>query len=93
VEVLPGDATFSEVERLLHPDERSELQSLPVGRRGPEFARLWARKEAWPKARGPGLAHGLGTDPLGVRELSPSGWVVLDVDLGGECAAAVAVAL
>ena len=93
VEMHSSGAAFSEVAPLLHPYERSELESLPVGQRDREFSRLWARKEAWLKARGTGIAHGLAAGPLGTGERDPDGWVILDVDLGTQYAAAAAVAL
>ncbi|ULR51534.1 4'-phosphopantetheinyl transferase family protein [Streptomyces deccanensis] len=76
----------------LHLRERRELTGLPPSERPAEFARVWARKEAYLKGLGTGLARGPGTDYLGGDlRARPAGWLVADVP--GAPGHATAVAL
>ncbi|MFF1511621.1 4'-phosphopantetheinyl transferase family protein [Streptomyces sp. NPDC058326] len=78
----------------LHPLEQQDLSRLEGRHRTIEFARLWTRKEAYLKAVGTGLAHGLRGNYLGSRlALRPSGWTVTDLDTTATHTAAVALAL
>ena len=69
-------------EREFGPAEAARLRSLSEAEIGPEFLRLWVRHEAAVKCRGEGLAGGAPADPL----------VLLDVDVGPDATAAVALA-
>jgi 4'-phosphopantetheinyl transferase len=93
VEALPGSDTASEVAALLHPAEREEIEAAPPARRPETFARLWARKEAYLKGVGIGVAGDLTADYLGTQQRAPGplGWTVLDVPVGAGYAGAAAV--
>jgi 4'-phosphopantetheinyl transferase len=92
IQALPGSEIASDVLRLLHPTERAEIASAPdpVGAR---FARLWARKEAYLKGIGTGLAHELDGVYVGgeTRPGSPAGWTLLDLPTPEDYVAAAAI--
>ncbi|MFB6832195.1 4'-phosphopantetheinyl transferase family protein [Streptomyces hydrogenans] len=77
----------------LHPWERAELERLGPARRVEAFTRLWARKEAYLKGLGTGLARAPRADYLGDAEPAarPAGWSVCGVPVAAGYAAAVAV--
>lgn len=75
-----------------HARERREIAGLPPAQRRAAFARVWARKEAYLKGLGTGLARGPGTDYLGDDLLArPAGWLIADVPGGPGHTAAVAL--
>jgi 4'-phosphopantetheinyl transferase len=94
VEVVPSEESWRGVSELLHPDERDQIAAAPVPERGGLFARLWARKEAYLKGVGTGIAVGLESEYVGAgdRAASPAGWTVRDVPAPDGYAAAVALA-
>lgn len=92
VETEPSPEVAAEVATMLHPGERAELATLSPSLRPTGFARCWARKEAYLKGVGIGLAQdpsvayvGTGPDP-GVLP----GWSLVDVSVpsgyGAACA-------
>jgi 4'-phosphopantetheinyl transferase len=93
VEWVPAPGVVAEVSSLLHPAERAELHGTEPARRGVVFARLWARKEAYLKGCGVGVAHGLDGEYLGTEQpaLLPSGWRILEVPAPAGYAAAAAL--
>ncbi|MGW3242392.1 4'-phosphopantetheinyl transferase family protein [Streptomyces sp. NPDC001070] len=96
VEALPGEATVEGVWQSLHPAEVDELGALPPVERGPAFARAWARKEAYLKGLGTGLARDPSEDYVGSGPApapGPDGWRLSDVAVGETHRAAVAVRL
>ncbi|MCZ0983322.1 4'-phosphopantetheinyl transferase superfamily protein [Streptomyces diastatochromogenes] len=96
VQRVPSEETVELVERRLHPEERREVRELPPERRPFALASVWARKEAYLKGLGTGLAHGLGHVYLGGRPGvagAPVGWLVRDLPGDGRHAMAVAVAV
>lgn len=93
VEGEPSAAVAAEVADMLHPAERAELAALPLAARPAAFARCWARKEAYLKGIGIGLAEdpsityvGAGPD-AGVL----TGWSLADVPVAPGYAAACAL--
>ncbi|MFI9585740.1 4'-phosphopantetheinyl transferase family protein [Streptomyces sp. NPDC052236] len=93
VESEPSAAVAAEVANMLHPAERAELAALPLAARPAAFARCWARKEAYLKGIGIGLAEdpsityvGAGPD-AGVL----TGWSLADVSVAPGYAAACAL--
>jgi len=95
VEVIPRFGTVPDVTRLLHPAEAAELAASPPDDHAVAFTRLWTRKEAYLKATGAGIAHGLGTAYVGLADDAgaPPGWRLRRVGVppGYRAAAAVAV--
>ncbi|MDQ6806412.1 MAG: 4'-phosphopantetheinyl transferase superfamily protein [Actinomycetota bacterium] len=93
VEAVPPDATVADVAELLHPAEREQILAAGAATRAEVFTRLWARKEAYLKGIGTGVAHDLGADYLGTDELvpGPPGWTVVEVPVASGYGAAVAV--
>lgn len=94
VEAVPRPGVVREVARELHPRETAELAAMPEAGRPAAFARAWARKEAYLKGLGTGLARGLSLDYVGTgpaAENHPPGWLVGDVAAPDGFAAAVAV--
>ena len=94
IEALPSSATVAEVTGLLHPAERTEINSAAPGPRTETFSRIWTRKEAYLKAIGLGVAHDLSADYLGTqgRAAAPAGWTVATIPVPAGYGAAVAVA-
>jgi 4'-phosphopantetheinyl transferase len=92
VQAIPGSEIASDVLRLLHPTERAEIASTPDAA-GARFARLWARKEAYLKGIGTGLAHELDGVYVGgeTRPGSPAGWTFVDLPMPVGYVAAAAV--
>jgi 4'-phosphopantetheinyl transferase len=93
VEQLPEAGLAEELASALHPRESAELATLATPDRPVAFGRCWARKEAYLKGTGAGLAGGtertyVGT---GVRPAPVEGWTVLDVPIDKGYAAAVAL--
>ncbi|WP_431950928.1 4'-phosphopantetheinyl transferase family protein [Actinacidiphila sp. bgisy167] len=96
VEALPGREAVDGVWRSLHPAEVDELAVLPLEERRVAFARTWARKEAYLKGLGTGLARELSEDYVGSGPApagGPKGWSLTDVAVGDGHRAAVAVRL
>jgi len=93
VEAPPGASTVAEAAPLLHPAERAEIDAVASRARQTAFMRAWTRKEAYLKAVGVGIAHGLSAEYLGsgLRVHAPSGWTVLDVPVPAPGAAAAAL--
>ena len=94
IEALPASATVAEVTGLLHPAERTEINSAAPGPRTETFSRIWTRKEAYLKAIGLGVTHDLSADYLGTqgRAAAPAGWTVATIPVPAGYGAAVAVA-
>lgn len=93
VETEPSPDVSAEVATVLHPAERVALAALPSARRPAAFARCWARKEAYLKGIGIGLAEdpsvtqvGVGPDPVVLP-----GWSLADVPVPSGYAAACAL--
>jgi 4'-phosphopantetheinyl transferase len=96
VEALPAAQTVDGVWRALHQTEVAELGALTPAERGPAFASAWARKEAYLKGLGTGLARDPSEDYVGsgpVPAPGPQGWRLSDVAVGASHRAAVAVRL
>ncbi|MEU4098902.1 4'-phosphopantetheinyl transferase superfamily protein [Streptomyces sp. NPDC026673] len=96
VEALPGEEAVDGVWQSLHPAEVAELGTLPPVERREAFARAWARKEAYLKGLGTGLARDLSEDYVGSGPdpaPGPEGWRLTDVAVGDAHRAAVAVRL
>jgi 4'-phosphopantetheinyl transferase len=72
--------------RRFAPEEAERLLELPPDERKSYFFRLWARKEAYGKALGTGLAE------LGVRldGPPPPGWALESIEIDGDYAGAAA---
>jgi len=81
------------VPRVCSPVEIDALDRLAPNERDEAFMRIWTRKEAYGKALGVGLDFRLRTvtvGPQGARVRGVTGrWVVTDVDLGPDIAAAL----
>lgn len=58
------------------PGEIAELRRLPPGRREAGFFRCWTRKEAYVKALGLGLSHGLDGFDTSSRDGDMAGWAI-----------------
>ncbi|MFD6417198.1 4'-phosphopantetheinyl transferase family protein [Streptomyces sp. NPDC060194] len=95
VERLPEERVVGDVAPHLHPREAAELSALDDSARPGGFARVWARKEAYVKGLGIGLARGLDRDYVGSGPVphSPSGWRITDVAVPDTHRAAVATAV
>ncbi|MEU4270020.1 4'-phosphopantetheinyl transferase superfamily protein [Streptomyces sp. NPDC026092] len=94
VERLPDLTTVEEVAPMLHPRETRELAGYAAADRPRAFARTWARKEAYLKGLGTGLARGLTLDHVGAAEPCEAqlpGWRIADVPVDPTHAGAVAV--
>ncbi|MFE0701884.1 4'-phosphopantetheinyl transferase family protein [Streptomyces sp. NPDC058872] len=89
VETVPAPEAAEQLVKVLHPAERAELEATRPEDRPAAFARLWSRKEAYLK----GLGTGLGRDPAAddVRH-EVEGWHLVDLSVGPDHAAAVAIA-
>jgi len=87
--------------RALSEPELVAWRGLPAEQRGPAFFAAWARKEAYVKGRGRGLA--MGVERVEARPTGPPGhhvvqdpdgneapWIVVDVEVTGGYAGAVA---
>ena len=72
IEAVPDPAVAAEALQLVHPRERAELDQLPGSEMAAEFARLWARKEAFLRAMSTGLARDPGMDYVGSGPLPES---------------------
>ncbi|MFW6693112.1 4'-phosphopantetheinyl transferase family protein [Streptomyces sp. MAR4 CNX-425] len=91
-EALPSARAAAEIAGALHPREATELGLLPPAERPAACARIWARKEAYLKGIGTGLARDPSLDYLGAAP-GPVGvarWQVVDVAVPPGFAAAVA---
>ncbi len=85
VEEVPRPGTVEEIAAMLHPRETAELAGYEDADRPHAFARAWARKEAYLKGLGTGLARGLSTDYLGTAQVPGAdlpGWRIGDADVG-----------
>lgn len=94
VEEVPQLRIVEEIAAMLHPRETAELAGYEDADRPRAFARTWARKEAYLKGLGTGIARSLSTDYLGTARTPGAdlpGWWISDADVGGTHAAAVAV--
>lgn len=94
VEELPRRAQEPGViERVCSPEELRDLNRLPDGARDRAFMAIWARKEAYGKAIGVGLAFGMKDVTVGVAGSkirgAPGRWKVSDLGLGADCVAAL----
>ncbi|MGT2532993.1 4'-phosphopantetheinyl transferase family protein [Streptomyces nojiriensis] len=93
IEAVAAPRAAADMADCLHPGERAELTALAPAARPAAFTRCWARKEAYLKGTGAGLADGvahvfLGCGPDPAR---PPGWAVYDIAAGEGFAAACAV--
>ncbi len=93
IEAIPGGDIPRDVGSLLHPGERSDLEAAPPSERGALFVRIWTRKEAFLKATGVGVVTHLSEEYLGPAGSSegPAAWTVLELAVGVDHAAAVAL--
>ncbi len=92
IQSLPSPRTAELCATALHPREQLELALLRQHRRASAFGRLWVRKEAYLKALGTGLAHGMKDEYLGDTSTShPAGWTVADLTLNSSHLAAFAL--
>lgn len=91
-EEVPSARTAAEIAGALHPREAAELGGLPAAERPSACARIWARKEAYLKGIGTGLARDPSLDHLGAAPgpVEVAGWRVVDVAVPPGFAAAVA---
>ncbi|WP_369780587.1 4'-phosphopantetheinyl transferase superfamily protein [Streptomyces sp. R33] len=71
------DRTRHTVSRWLAPHELRAIEAAPEGERPAAFLRTWVRREAWLKAAGTGLAHGMGPAPVQV----PGGPQIIDLEV------------
>lgn len=90
-------------ERVLSRAERGALRALPPAERAPAFFALWARKEAYLKALGTGVAAGLDHFDVSIADgpsclladrrdpAAPSEWTVRGLALGPGCSGAIAI--
>jgi len=94
VEALAGPETIAEVGALLHARERAEVVCAAPSEQPARFTRIWARKEAYLKGVGVGIAAGLSSAYLGAGQTTsrPLGWMVLDIPAPAGYAAAAALA-
>lgn len=92
VEEVPSADTAAEIAGALHPREAAELGRLPRAERPAACARIWARKEAYLKGIGTGLARDPSLDYLGAAPgpATVAQWRVVDVAAPPGFAAAVA---
>uniref|UniRef100_UPI002810DE2C 4'-phosphopantetheinyl transferase family protein n=1 Tax=Streptomyces sp. TaxID=1931 RepID=UPI002810DE2C len=95
VEARPAVSVADTVAGSLHPAEGGELAALPPEERPAAFARCWARKEAYLKGTGAGLAGGVARTYVGTGPAPASvpGWSLADVPVPPGFAAAVAVSV
>lgn len=94
IEAVPAPAVVEEAATVRHPREIAELSSLESSGRPVAFARAWARKEAYFKGLGTGLARTPSLDYAGTAAVGSAAlphWTVGDVAVGGDHAAALAV--
>ncbi len=93
IEAVPSGEAPLDAGSMLHPAELSELEAAPRSERGRLFTRIWTRKEAFLKATGSGVVADLSADYLGLAECceGPAGWTVLELAVGPDHAAAVAL--
>jgi 4'-phosphopantetheinyl transferase len=95
VERIPAPEIVGELrEAILHPGERAELDALPPDGRAAAFGRCWARKEAYLKGTGAGLADNPNRARVGAGPVPYPlpGWTVSDLTVPAGHAAALAVA-
>ncbi|WP_368396422.1 4'-phosphopantetheinyl transferase superfamily protein [Streptomyces sclerotialus] len=81
IEEIPRPDTARAVTSALHTEERQELACLPSADRLEAFTRCWARKEAYLKATGHGLAEGVSHVHVGAgpRPAELDDWSLTDV--------------
>ncbi|MEU6868554.1 4'-phosphopantetheinyl transferase superfamily protein [Streptomyces sp. NPDC046876] len=93
VEGLPPAEAVEDVLGTLHPAETRELTALAEEDRRPVLARLWARKEAYLKGTGTGLALGLAEPYVGTGPTPAPvpGWHLTDLPSPPTYAAALAI--
>jgi 4'-phosphopantetheinyl transferase len=93
VERLPSAEAAGELASVLHSRETAELAVLAPPERRAAFGRCWARKEAYLKGTGAGLAGGTEVTYVGtgVRPAPVEGWTVSDVSVDEGYASAVAL--
>jgi 4'-phosphopantetheinyl transferase len=85
--------------RFFSPSEVAELLALPPAERAAAFTAGWARKEAYLKARGSGLARPLASfsvslapcDPVPLGDPEGEGWVIRSLEVGEGVAGALAI--
>ncbi|AZM58177.1 MULTISPECIES: 4'-phosphopantetheinyl transferase family protein [unclassified Streptomyces] len=90
LEVHPAVEVADELAGTLHPREQALLELAPPERRAAVFARVWARKEAYLKGLGTGLAMGAAHDYVPEGAQVPD-WSLYDVAAPTGLAAALAV--
>ncbi|OCC09071.1 4'-phosphopantetheinyl transferase superfamily protein [Streptomyces sp. PTY087I2] len=90
LEVHPAVEVADEIATTLHPREQALVELAPPDRRAAVFARIWARKEAYLKGLGTGLAMGAAHDYVGEGAVVPD-WRFYDVAAPAGLAAALAV--
>ncbi|MFE9929346.1 4'-phosphopantetheinyl transferase family protein [Streptomyces sp. NPDC005533] len=94
IERTPTPQAVTDVLHTLHPEETTELASLPEAQRPQALARVWTRKEAALKATGHGLAQGL-THPYVSSHPTPAsipGYTLTDLPAPHGYTAALATA-
>jgi len=96
----PGRDIEAIAHRYFRPEEYTALARLPDSERPRIFTAIWARKEAYLKARGTGIRGGLASFSVSVPPDPPrliaggdwGAWALADMDCGGGHAAAVCAA-
>ena len=74
--------------RALARDELAAWRARPANERLAAFLQLWTRKEAYLKATGTGITTSMRAVPV-----APAGWTCVDLDVGPDARAALAIAL
>ncbi|AVZ71066.1 4-phosphopantetheinyl transferase [Streptomyces lunaelactis] len=90
LELAPAIEVADELATTLHPLERAALEMASPDKRAAAFARIWARKEAYLKGLGTGLALGASHDYVGEDAEVPN-WRFYDVAAPAGLAAALAI--
>jgi 4'-phosphopantetheinyl transferase len=90
VELIPSEETIRAVTPTLPSGQRAVIAEAAPGDRAYAFAATWARLEAYLKGYGTGIAVDLRTVDLAAA--GAAGWTIVELDVGSEYAAAVAVA-
>lgn len=91
VESFPRVSDADAVAGLLHPLERAQVSAAAEAERAAVFTRLWARKEAYLKGVGTGIARGLDRYVADDEDSANADWTVIDLPLAAGYAGAAAI--